>query len=157
MQKLVGWNAVRQQLGVTILEFIAFIGLAALVIAGALSLYGSGVDSAKVQEMRQVAAAIATQVRQKAAAAGSYSTVSMAGIQPPAGWEHNSAKSNIHKNTEDGYNFTFEGVGATQVTLTFTSPDEKSAAALEGFMIGNSSGTYTANQKVTKWILKDAN
>lgn len=53
----------REQRGVTILEFIAFVGLAALVVAGALSLYGTATEKTKEADLIKAANGIANDIK----------------------------------------------------------------------------------------------
>ena len=74
-----------RQTGVTILEFIAFIGLAALVIAGALMLYNAANAGAKAKDFTVATTAIALAAKQ-AGIDGSANAVTAALISAPSGW-----------------------------------------------------------------------
>ena len=74
-----------RQTGVTILEFIAFIGLAALVIAGALMLYNAANAGAKAKDFTVATTAIALAAKQ-AATDGGPNAVTAALISAPSGW-----------------------------------------------------------------------
>lgn len=84
---------VRHQAGVTILEFIAFIGLAALVIAGALSLYGSGSAGAAANDVVSTANGVVATLRATypngVTVALTKDNLNIAGA--PAGWTVDSA------------------------------------------------------------------
>lgn len=77
---------IHRQTGVTILEFIAFIGLAALVIAGALMLYNAANAGAKAKDFTVAITAIALAAKQ-AATHGSAGAVTAASLSAPSGWE----------------------------------------------------------------------
>ena len=140
-------NGLRRQAGVTILEFIAFIGLAALVIAGALGLYSSANSGAQANDLFQAASGIATTVRQ-VAAGGTIPPVGSS-ISAPTGW---TTTTNLSPMT-----YTKTGSASTKIVLTLstnnykielTAADQKTAEQVTGKTIGTKAGTR-ANSVVT--------
>lgn len=93
-----------RQGGVTILEFIAFIGLAALVIAGALMLYDAGSTGARVSDYRVGLNAVLLEAKHKVAESGGASFTPSA-IKAPAAW----------KPSQSGNGWVFDGA---PITLT---------------------------------------
>ncbi|MEY3202585.1 MAG: hypothetical protein RIR70_2135 [Pseudomonadota bacterium] len=104
--KRVTINKLTRQAGVTILEFIAFIGLAALVIAGALSLYNTASKGNMSQEVFKTASAVATAARQVASGTSGGGAAATA-IPAPTGWA---------ANTPNATTVTFTKTGATPTT-----------------------------------------
>ena len=132
--------SLRRQAGVTILEFIAFIGLAALVIAGALGLYSSANSGAQANDLFQMASGIATTVRQ-VAAGGTIPPVGST-ISAPTGWRAATTTSPMTY-TKDGSASTkiVLTLGTNNFTIALTAADTKSAEQVTGKTIGTKSGT----------------
>ena len=110
-------NGLRRQAGVTILEFIAFIGLAALVIAGALGLYQTANTGASNSDFVQGVAGIITSLRQVGAGADG-ANVRAASITVPTGWSlagqtftHRKSTATVTLATPTNANFTLNLAG----------------------------------------------
>lgn len=101
----------RRQAGVTILEFIAFIGLAALVIAGALGLYNSASTGSSANDVIQAANGMVATLRQ------TYATSSVSDWRTAA----NSVSSSV-PNGWSGWDKTGKSSrGGVDITITGTS------------------------------------
>lgn len=116
----------RGQFGVTILEFIAFIGLAALVIAGALMLYNSGSSGARAKEFFQGLNSLALGAKQMAAG-GNAQNVPASAITPPAswqaannGWTYDGATITYTDNNDGSFSLEVSGLRSPDVAKQLT-------------------------------------
>lgn len=75
----------RRQMGVSLLEFIGFIGLAAVVLAGALALYNSARAGADATELTRSVAGVVASLR-SAAGVAQARDLNLGAITPPLGW-----------------------------------------------------------------------
>ena len=84
--------------GYTLLELIAFIGLAGLVIAGALILYFSGSTAAKNQDIIKSANELALSVRKTCESGGYVGCLTNSNnfdkVEAPVGWELSASDRN---------------------------------------------------------------
>ncbi|MEY3201056.1 MAG: hypothetical protein RIR70_606 [Pseudomonadota bacterium] len=141
----------KRQLGVTILEFIAFVGLAALVIAGALMLYNIGNTGAKATEFLTGLHSLAMGARQLGQATNGQN-VSAASISPPAlwqpagsGWTYDGATIVFTNNNDGSFSLQVSGLRSTEL-----------AQQLEGKsifqVIGQTSGSYGVSWNTIKFL-----
>ncbi len=144
-------KGVRHQAGVTILEFIAFIGLAALVIAGALALYQTANSGAKSKEIQEVANGLVATIRSTAASqAKTAAGITTSMITIPSGWTSGTTVNQIKK-TAGG--ITIDWSDATNAfNMTISNIDADTGKGLNGVKIGGinpgctlSGGTLTCN------------
>ena len=105
------------QAGVTILEFIAFIGLAAIVIAGALGLYSNASTTQRAQEITRAATGLLSTAR-AAYATSNVSNWALAAqnVSAPTGWSggaNNATKPGLRIEIGEGKN-----TGTMKLTLS---------------------------------------
>ena len=131
-------NGLRRQAGVTILEFIAFIGLAALVIAGALGLYTTANTGSQANDLFQSVNGIATATRQ-VAAGSTPSATTRDNVPAPKGWT--KANNRYNKDGSNGINI---GLATTQngftISLNCTDASADACQQIGTKSIGNTSG-----------------
>lgn len=140
--KRVNIKGLRRQAGVTILEFIAFIGLAALVIAGALGLYNSASSGASSNEIVQVANGIVQTLRQTYASnpPGSNPGVppttwqaAAVNVAAPQGW---TAFTDGGLTRKGNQTITVTSVGNNAMQLVISVDKQKICQSLLGATIG---------------------
>lgn len=161
MRKASKPNQVKQA-GVTILEFIAFIGLAAVVLAGALGLYRTANQGASINTVIATANGLVASARQAGAgatvnwgalcSANSAASGCVTRIPEITGWATNAAGSF----TRNAYTITLADNATTgfgNVTIAFASADE-AAAALNLSVGGTTPGTRTNNSVTWDSITK---
>ena len=139
-------NGLRRQAGVTILEFIAFIGLAALVIAGALGLYNSASSGAKSNDLLTATTSVATSIRSVAAGASGNPAVLNTQFTLPAGWALGGANTTI---TRQGNTIVWTNSANGTFTLVLTAQSAESTRPLVNKSINGIVGIVVNN--VVTW------
>jgi len=150
--KKITFKRVKLQAGVTILEFIAFIGLAALVIAGALGLYSTANTGASNQSYVEGVTGIVTSVRQLAAGNSAPADLLLSQVQTPKGWTLNG-DTMTHTKTGATVSMANAATVAEGFTLTFggNSDDAQAARkALVGKDLGGGAATSATSQQI-RW------